>query len=156
MLKSIADAMSSWAGAGWDNISGGSKAVVGNIRGATLSLGKWSGVTSVFGALISAGGIWGVSRMAVDASGKRTSAARLGTTYGRQEAAGAAFVGIPDAGKIIAGISEATSSQQGMAPLFQLLGRDAEGLRGGDPVEGSLRFCRGSRRSPTRAALGAR
>ena len=34
--ESIADAMSSWAGAGWDNISGGSKAVIGNIRGATL------------------------------------------------------------------------------------------------------------------------
>ena len=50
-------------------------------------------------------------------------------------------VGIPDAGKIISGISRGDkSSQQGMAPLFQLLGRDAEGLRGGDPVEGFIKI----------------
>ena len=138
--ESIAGAMASWAGAGWDNISGGSKAVTGNIRSATLHLGKWTGITTVFGSLIAAGGIWGVSRMATDASGKRASAARLGTTYSRQEAAGAAFVGIPDAGKIISGLSTATSSQEGMGPLFQLMGRDAEGLRGGDPVESFVKI----------------
>lgn len=138
--KSLADVMAKWAGAGWSNLAAGSKTVTGNIRSATLHLGKWTGITTVFGSLIAAGGIWGVSRMAADASGKRVSAARLGTTYGRQEAAGAAFVGIPDAGKIISGISEATSSQQGMGPLFQLMGRDAEGLRGGDPVEGFIKI----------------
>jgi hypothetical protein len=125
--ESIAEVMASWAGSDWSNISGGSKIFTSNIRAATVHLAKWSGITSVMGARIGAGGIWGISRVAAGASAERSSALRLGTTVGAQSAASAAFVGIPDAGKIISGLSEATSSSMaGMGPLFQFMGRDAE------------------------------
>ena len=139
--ESITNAMESWAGAGWgNNIGGGSKIFTANIRAATLHLAKWSGITTIMGALIGAGGIWGISRVAAGASAQRSTALRLGTTVGAQSAASAAFVGIPDSGKIISGLSEATSSMAGMGPLFQLMGRDAEGLRGGDPVESFVKI----------------
>jgi hypothetical protein len=138
--ETAADAMQKWSSAGWGSIGSGAKTLATHVRSATTMLAKWTGITAVFGSLIAAGGIYGVSQMAMGVSARRTSAAGIGTTYSAQEAASAAFVGIPDASKIIHSLSEATASQNGMAPLFALMGGQAEGLRGGDPVENFVKI----------------
>ena len=131
----MADAMDGWSGAGWGSISTAAKLLSTNVRAATGFLAKWTGITSVVGSLISAGGIYGLARLSQNVGRQRSSATALGTTWGAQAAASGAFVGIPGAGRIISGLSEATASQQGMWPLFALMGGQAEIFRGGDPVE---------------------
>jgi flagellum-specific peptidoglycan hydrolase FlgJ len=116
-------------------IGAGAKLITANLRQATTMMAKWSGITTVFGSLIAAGGIYGLSRMASGVGRQRTSASQLGTTWGRQAAAAGAFVGIHGAGRIISGLSEATASRQGMAPLHALMGNEANRLAGGDPIE---------------------
>jgi len=133
--KSLADAMDAWSGAGWISISSAAKIFNTNIRTATGFLAKWTGITTVIGSLMSAGGIYGMTRLAQNVGQRRSSAQQLGTTWGAQAAASGAFLSIPGASRIISGLSDATASQQGMAPLFNLMGGQAERLRGGDPVE---------------------
>ena len=134
--ENVAEVMDKWGSSrSWSTIGSAAKALTTNARTTTLLLGKWTGITSLFGSLIAAGGIYGISRVAADVSRRRTGAVQLGSTYGGVEAAGAAFMGLPGAGSIIGGLSSATANLNGMGPLFALMGGRAGALRGSDPVE---------------------
>ena len=49
----------------------------GSIFQATASLRHWSKLTALFGGLVGAGGIFGISRMALNVASQRSSAAGL-------------------------------------------------------------------------------
>ena len=132
--KSIADGLGDSI-ASWGALSKRAKTFSGEVKDATLSLGKWTGLTAVFSGIVAAGGFYGLSRMASGVSSRRTAAAQLGTTYGGLQTARAAFGRIGGVESIVGGLSGALHSTQGMAPLFSLMGGSAERLRGGDPVE---------------------
>lgn len=82
-----------------------------NIANSTLSLAKWAGLTSVFSAILSAGGLYGLNRMAESVSNRRTTAASLGTTIGAREAFITNFGRIGNAENILGRMSSAISEQ---------------------------------------------
>ncbi|MCX7898476.1 MAG: hypothetical protein N2444_00035 [Methylocystis sp.] len=123
------------AGVSFSSVVDGAKKFGGFVRHATASLAKWSGLTALFSGILAAGGFWGISRTAAGVAARGASAARAGTTYGGATAAGAAFGRIGGVDSILAGLAEALHSSQGMAPIFSLMGAEAERLRGGDTAD---------------------
>lgn len=119
----------------WGAIVARAKLFGGQVHNATLALGKWTGLTSTFSALLAAGGIWGINRMAAAAGRTRTAAAQLGTTYGRYEAAQSAFGRLGNVSGLMGGLAQGLHSAQGMGGLYSLMGGQADRLRGADTAE---------------------
>lgn len=90
------------------------------IKTATLQLGKWAGLTSVFSGLLSAGGLYGIDRMATGVSMRRTSALGLGTTIGAQSSFLTNFGRIGNAEGILQSTSGALSDPR--SRVFRSLG----------------------------------
>ena len=70
----------------WREMSTYTKNFSTNIKEATISLIRWSGITGIVSGLIGAGGLFGIDRLAASAAAGRRSALGLGTTFGGQEA----------------------------------------------------------------------
>lgn len=130
MAESISGSFFSWAG-----LTKSAKGFGASVQEGTLSLAKWTGLTSVFSGIVAAGGFYGLSRMAAGVAAQRTGAAQLGTTYGGLTSAQVAFGRLGNAEGIMSGLSQALHSAQGMAPLFSLMGQQAENLRGVDSAD---------------------
>lgn len=58
------------------------KSLAGHIKDATTSLLSWGAVLGIFSGLAGAGGLWGINRLAGNASAQRFTALGLGTTAG--------------------------------------------------------------------------
>lgn len=58
------------------------KSLAGHIKDATTSLLSWGAVLGLFSGLAGAGGLWGMNRLAGNASAQRFTALGLGTTAG--------------------------------------------------------------------------
>jgi len=69
-------------GEAWDAIYTRSRSFYSNVERATLSLMKWTSLTSVFSGLLGAGGLYGIDRMALGVSARRSSAMGVGASYG--------------------------------------------------------------------------
>ncbi|EOW6510870.1 lytic transglycosylase domain-containing protein [Cronobacter sp. EKM101R] len=67
------------------------KTLAGHIKSATASLLSWGTVLGVFSGLAGAGGLWGLNRLAGNASAQRFSALGLGTTAGGLNASAVNF-----------------------------------------------------------------
>jgi hypothetical protein len=92
----------------------------GEIKNATLQLGKWAGLTTVFSSLLSAGGLYGIQHMATSVSTRRTSALGLGTTIGAQSAFLTNFGRLGNAEGILRGTSQALNDPR--SQVFRTLG----------------------------------
>lgn len=78
-----------------------------NISGATKSLLKWTGVTTVLGTLFGAGGLYGIDRLMVTASGLRRSSLGLGVSPGELQSFGLNFGRVVDPQSFLAGVNRA-------------------------------------------------
>jgi hypothetical protein len=109
----------------WRDLSRSTKSVAGNITSATLQLAKWSGVVSVVGGLIGAGGLFGIERLAQGVAGGRQSSMGLGVGYGEQKGFQNAFGRVLDTDSFLANINTQMHSAGGKASLFGALGPGA-------------------------------
>lgn len=90
----------------WRELKTNSKAVAGNIKDATVSLLKWSSITTVVSGLLGAGGLYGIDRLALGVGAGRRSALGVGTSYGAQKAFETDFGRLVDPGAVLSGVSE--------------------------------------------------
>jgi hypothetical protein len=67
----------------WTGISKSSHFFLYDVIGATQHLTKWTALTGVFAGLLGAGGLFGISRLAMGAAGQRQSAMGLGVSTGQ-------------------------------------------------------------------------
>lgn len=110
----------------WSSITNSSKLFFNNIKGATFSLTKWSGLTAAFSGLISAGGLFGIERMAGSVSSRRTNAAGLGVSYGERSSFLTNFGRLGNAEGLLTGFNRALVDTESRAPLYALGGANAK------------------------------
>ena len=91
-----------------------------SIKSSTLSLAKWSSLTAVFSGILSAGGLYGIDKMAAGVSGRRTGALGYGTTIGAQSSFQTNFDRIGNANGILTSTSRALSDPR--SRVFRSLG----------------------------------
>lgn len=91
----------------WKDIARSTKEAASYIKEATLSLLKWSAVTTAVGGLLGAGGLWGIDRLALGAAAGRRSALGLGTTFGQQQAFEVNYGRLVEPGQFLSGVNEA-------------------------------------------------
>jgi hypothetical protein len=118
--------MSRTTGDVWRDMARNTKTVAGNITTATASLMRWASLTSVFSGLVSAGGLFGINRMAEGVAFGRRSSLGLGVGYGEQKAFTKAFGRVVEPDSFLSGVNEALHSATGKTALF------GAGLRAGD------------------------
>jgi soluble lytic murein transglycosylase-like protein len=82
-------------------------AIAKNIGSATTSLLKWAGLTSVFGGLLSAGGLFGIDRLAQSAAGQRRSAQGLGLSTNTRSAFDINYGRVLDTGSFLGNVNDA-------------------------------------------------
>jgi len=70
----------------WTSMARTTKSVSSNIKDATTSLLRWTGLLGAVGGLLGAGGLFGIDRMAASVSSQRTSARSRGVSIGEQSA----------------------------------------------------------------------
>lgn len=110
--KAAKDQESSWA-----SVAKNTKLAATNIANATLSLLKWTGLTTVLSGLLGAGGLWGIDRLAAGVAAGRAASAGIGISYGQRQAFGlnfgSRFLGNPEGtlGAISRGIFDQTSPE---------------------------------------------
>lgn len=81
------------------------KAIAGHIKGATLSLLKWTGLTGLFAGLAGAGGLFGIERLAQSASEQRRTSQGLGVTAPERNAAQINFSKLVDVDQVLSNIN---------------------------------------------------
>jgi hypothetical protein len=128
----------------WRDMARNTKSVAGNITSATLQLAKWSGVVSVVGGLVGAGGLFGIERLAQGVAGGRQSSMGLGVGYGEQKGFQNAFGRVLDTDSFLANINTQMHSAGGKASLFGALGPGAN-LKG-STADVAVRVLEGARR----------
>lgn len=80
-----------------------------NIAGATLSLLKWTGVFTLAGGLLGAGGLWGIEHLAMAGAGQRRSALGLGISTAEQQAFALNYGRLVDPHATLSNVAEAKS-----------------------------------------------
>jgi len=118
---------------GWASISVTTSRVAANIKDATLSLLRWSGIGGLIG-----GGVLGLGTLSMDALGSsvtanRSAAMGLGTTYGRRQAFNIAFGRFGDAEGVLGRVSSQQSSADHTA--LRNLGLTPSEISNMDPSE---------------------
>ncbi len=91
---------------------------------STFQLLRWTGLTSLFGSILSAGGLYGINRMAQTAMTMRQQAGGYGVTPGELAAVQTAFDRLGDMSGVLQGFSNALHDIQKRRPLVSLLGTD--------------------------------
>jgi Transglycosylase SLT domain len=109
----------------WRDMARTTKTVAGNIAGATAQLARWSGIVSVVGGLVGAGGLFGIERLAQGVASRRQSSMGLGVATGEQQAFGNAFGRVVDTDSFLSAINQQMHSASGKASLFGALGPGA-------------------------------
>lgn len=81
--------------------------VAKNIGSATLSLIRWAGISTLFGGLLGAGGLFGLSRLADSVSGSRRSALGMNTDQGSQRSFALNYGRFVDPSSFLGNVNEA-------------------------------------------------
>ena len=110
----------------WAHIASSAKQFGANVKTSSLSLAKWTGLTSLFAGIMSAGGLYGISRMAAGVSGRRTASLSYGMGYGEFQSYQTNFARFGNAGGLLSGFNTALNSVQDRWPLYALMGPDAD------------------------------
>ncbi len=95
----------------WKGMAVSTKTAAGNIAGATTSLLKWASLTGVFSALLGAGGLFGIDRLAEGVASQRRANMGTGVGYGQQRAFGLDYGRFVDADGMLANVSGALSDK---------------------------------------------
>ena len=113
------------AGRLWSSISRDTRSVRENLASATLSLLKWTGITSAFSVAL---GGFGFDRLAASAAGGKRSAVGLGVSIGQQRSFGLNFGRFADTDSLLGSVSTglynpgtpeyAALIQAGISPQF--------------------------------------
>jgi Transglycosylase SLT domain len=109
----------------WRDMARNTKTVAGNITSATLQLARWSGIVSVVGGLVGAGGLFGIERLAQGVASRRQGAMGLGVETGEQQSFANAFGRVVDTDSFLSAINQQMHSAGGKASLFGALGPGA-------------------------------
>lgn len=107
----------------FDRMAHSTKKVWDNVTGITLSLLKWSTITTAVGALMGFGGLFGYEALARSAGGARTSAMGLGVTPGQLQAANLVYGNkLGDAGGILSRLADTQNDVGKSAKMGAILG----------------------------------
>lgn len=104
---------------------GYSKRFASNVKSTTLDLMKWTGLSSIFGTVLSAGGLFGITRLAMGVSERRANAAGYGIDYGAHQSFGVQFGRLGNIDRILSGYQDAMTDVTKRGPLQYLLGHNA-------------------------------
>ncbi len=126
------------AGQAWDRLRYGSKRIGADIYHSTLSLAKWAGLTTLFSSILAGGGLFGISRLAMGVSSRRTSAMGMGLDYGEAQSYGVNFDRLGNASGMLAGFNAAMTSGEGQGALVSLLGPNADRRMAGKDAAGLI------------------
>jgi len=110
----------------WTHISSSAKTFAGYVRNSSLSLAKWAGLTGLFASILSAGGLYGIGRMAAGVGSRRSSAMSYGMGYGEMQSFETHFSRLGNARGLLSGFNNAMTSADDRAPLYSLMGADAD------------------------------
>ena len=91
----------------WDKMSHATSGVSNHIVSATKSLVQWAAVVTGVSAIFSAGGLYGIDRLAIAAGTGRRNALGLGLNYGENQAFGTDFGRVVDPQQFLGGVNEA-------------------------------------------------
>ena len=107
----------------FDKMTRSTKKVWDNVSGITLSLLKWSTITSAVGTLMGFGGLFGYEALARSAGHARTSAMGLGVTPAQLQAANLVYGNkLGDAGGILSNLADTQNDVGKSAKMSAILG----------------------------------
>jgi hypothetical protein len=109
--------------------------VAGGIKDITLSLLKWSTITSAFGLLSGATGLMGFEALARSASQQRTQSMGLGITPGQLQAANITYERIGGAGSTLSSIADIQNDVTRQYLLSTRLGISQQDIQNKNPFE---------------------
>lgn len=109
----------------WASIAVNSRKFYHHIHDATLSLMKWGGLTSLFSSIVGAGGLFGITRMAMGVSSRRMSAAGLGVGYGQQRAFNTSLGRLGNTDALLGGFQHALTDVNARGALMSIMGANA-------------------------------
>lgn len=109
----------------WAAIAVNSRKFYRHIHDATLSLMKWGGLTSLFSSIVGAGGLFGITRMAMGVSSRRMSAAGLGVGYGQQRAFNTSLGRLGNTDALLGGFQHALTDVNARGALMSIMGANA-------------------------------
>ncbi len=109
--------------------------VAGGIKDITLSLLKWSTITSAFGILSGATGLFGFESLARSASQQRTQSMGLGVTPGQLQAANITYERIGGAGSTLSSIADIQNDVTRQYLLSTRLGISQQDIQNKNPFE---------------------
>ncbi len=131
----------------WSSIAKSAKDFAGNIKGATLSLLRWSELTGLVSGLLGAGGIWGLDRLAQSVATQRKEASGIGVSPGALRSFGLNFGRVLDNPQgVLTGIFESLSDVTKAAP-YGALGLNYQTERSRGPDAASIDVLRALKRS---------
>lgn len=121
----------------WSSISYNSKRFFENIKGASLSLMKWGGLTGVFSSIVGAGGLFGITRMAMNVSANRMNASGLGVNYGAKSAFNTALGRLGNTDSLLSGFHRALTGANERSVLLGVMGPNANSRLAGKDAAGA-------------------
>ena len=122
----------------WQSITDNSKKFLAHIKGASLSLLKWTGLTSIFASILGAGGLFGISRMAAGVAATRQNASGLGISYGEQRAFSTSFGRLGNTDAMLSGFHRALTGSNERSALMAVMGPGAERRLAGKDAAGTF------------------
>ena len=122
----------------WTHIASSAKVFSANVKDASLFLAKWSGLTGLFAGILSAGGLYGISRMAAGVGARRSGAMSYGLGYGEYQSYQTNFARLGNAGGLLSGFNQAMMSAESRGPLYTLMGAGADRRLAGKDAAGAL------------------
>lgn len=105
-----------------------------NIGSATASLLKWASLTTVFSGLLGAGGLYGIDRLAISASGQRRTAQGMGLSTAERNAFGINYGRVVDPDSFLGNVNDALHDAS-KRYIFGANGMGDQDLQGKDTAE---------------------
>ena len=139
----------------WQNIGKSAASITKNVTATTWNLLKWGSVTTAFGLLGAAGGLFGIGSLAGSANDTRRQSQGLGVSAGELKAAQINFQRVADVNSVLGNVAAAQTDvqkqwafqaanvnpNQNVAQLLpQLLRRAAEVYKAGEPATAQQRL----------------
>ena len=123
----------------WISMATSGKSMVEHLHHATLSLGKWAGLTTLFSSIMGAGGLMGIDSMARGVANRRFEAAQLGATRGQTSSFEVHLARLGIGPEFMGWLSEMQSDPNKRGDLFRIAGGAAgQRIIGEGSFEGSL------------------
>lgn len=107
----------------WAKVAASSRAVENHLKSTFTAVAKFTGISTIVGALGVGAGMWGLDRLALSANTGRRSSTGMGLTYGQQTAFGLSYNRLIDSSSFLGGISTARGNiSSGAATALSILG----------------------------------